>query len=150
MKIKIRSGKDFYAGVIFIFLGGLGVVLAYSRYSMGTRTNIGPGLFPFILGGVLTLLGLLILIRSLAFAGPPLGKLAMKPLMIVLGAVIAFALSVNHLGLAFAAAVLIILSSLARDKLNVKEIMILALLLAAFVIGVFVYGLGLPFKVGPL
>lgn len=40
---------------------GIGVTFNATTYSLGTLMHMGPGMFPFILGIVLTFLGLLIL-----------------------------------------------------------------------------------------
>ncbi|MGN6460481.1 MAG: tripartite tricarboxylate transporter TctB family protein [Pseudolabrys sp.] len=51
--------KDFYSGMLMILLGA-GVALNSTTYSLGTLTHMGPGMFPFMLGIVLTFVGLLI------------------------------------------------------------------------------------------
>jgi len=52
--------RDFYAGGLMILLGG-GVTLNSTTYNLGTLTQMGPGMFPFMLGIVLTFVGFLIL-----------------------------------------------------------------------------------------
>lgn len=51
--------RDFYAGMLMTLLG-IGVTFNATTYSLGTLMHMGPGMFPFILGIVLTFLGLLI------------------------------------------------------------------------------------------
>lgn len=51
--------KDFYAGGVMILLG-LAVALDSTTYNLGTLTQMGPGMFPFMLGIVLTFVGVLI------------------------------------------------------------------------------------------
>ena len=51
--------RDFYAGGVMILLGA-GVTLNSMSYNTGTLMHMGPGMFPFILGVTLTLVGALI------------------------------------------------------------------------------------------
>ena len=96
--MKIRNPKDFYAGLLFGFFGLLTVVIDRS-YPMGTAARMGPGYFPFVLGSVLTLLGLIITLRSLWIAGPPMDGYVLRPLILISGSVVAFAIFVDSLGL---------------------------------------------------
>jgi hypothetical protein len=61
--------RDFYAGGLITLLGA-GVVLNSASYNVGTLMHMGPGMFPFILGVLLTFVGVLILGTALA---TPLG-----------------------------------------------------------------------------
>ena len=62
--------RDFYAGGLMTLLGA-GVVLDSASYNLGTLMHMGPGMFPFILGVVLTFVGVLIFGTALA---TPLGE----------------------------------------------------------------------------
>ena len=58
MALKIRSIKDFSAGLMFIGIGAVFGIGA-TQYPMGTAVRMGPAYFPTWLGGLLTLLGLI-------------------------------------------------------------------------------------------
>lgn len=148
MQIKIRSSKDFYSGLIFIGFG-LATVWLARTYPMGSAQRMGPGYFPTILGGLLGVLGFIILIESLTVDGPPVTGFAIKPLLLVLGAVTAFALLVQPAGLVAAIIVLIFVSALGGHEFRFKEVLLTALVLAAASVGIFVYGLQLQFNVWP-
>jgi len=62
--------RDFYAGGLMVLLGA-GVTLNSLTYTTGTLMHMGPGMFPFILGIVLTFIGDLIFGSALA---TPLGE----------------------------------------------------------------------------
>jgi hypothetical protein len=62
--------RDFYAGGLMTLLGA-GVTLNSMSYNTGTLMHMGPGMFPFILGGVLTFVGVLIFGTALI---TPLGE----------------------------------------------------------------------------
>jgi NADH:ubiquinone oxidoreductase subunit 2 (subunit N) len=149
MKIGIRSRKDFGTGLIFVFFG-VGAMLMSRHYPMGTVMRMGPAYFPSILGGLLALLGLAIALRGLYVRGEAPTPLALRPVVLVLGAVLAFALLVQSLGLVLAVFALVVISCLGGLDFRLREVAILYLVLAALALGLFVYGLGLPFKLWPV
>jgi len=51
--------RDFYAGGLMVLLGAA-VTLDSLTYTLGSLMHMGPGMFPFILGVVLTFIGILI------------------------------------------------------------------------------------------
>jgi hypothetical protein len=67
--MRIKSPKDFWAGLMFIGTGLFFAVFAYANYQMGTAVRMGPAYFPFLLGGLLAFLGLLVFIEGFAFEG---------------------------------------------------------------------------------
>jgi hypothetical protein len=66
VKVKIRSPKDFWAGLMFIAFGLFAAIFAYANYQMGTAVRMGPAYFPAVLGGLLAVLGVLVLIEAFA------------------------------------------------------------------------------------
>lgn len=148
LEIKIRNSKDFYAGLIFIFFGGIALFVA-RNYPMGTAARMGAGYFPCVLGGILTILGLIITVRSLWMYGEKFETWAWRPLLCVLGAVLGFSFLVDPLGLILATLVLVVISSLGGFEFNILEVVVLYLVLAALVVSVFKYGLGIPISVWP-
>jgi hypothetical protein len=72
MAVRIKAPKDFWAGLMFIGVGGFFLVWALTHYQMGTAVRMGPAYFPTVLGGLMVFLGALVLIESFAMEGPPL------------------------------------------------------------------------------
>jgi NhaP-type Na+/H+ or K+/H+ antiporter len=68
--MRIRSPKDFWAGLIFIAIGG-GFVLLAQQYRLGDMHRMGPAMFPTLVGALLAVLGVVIALRALAFLGEP-------------------------------------------------------------------------------
>lgn len=64
MPIMLRK-KDFYAGLLMVLLGA-GIGLNSATYSLGTFAHIGPGMFPFMLGVMMVIVGGLIFVTGLA------------------------------------------------------------------------------------
>ena len=92
MAVKIKAPKDFWAGLMFIGIGGFFVIWALAHYQMGTAVRMGPAYFPAVLGGLLVFLGALVFIESLAMQGPPL-TLPFNIVDLVIAVLIYFALA---------------------------------------------------------
>ena len=65
--MRIKNSKDFYTGVLFILFGAA-FTWGATKYTMGTAAKMGPGYFPFILGGLLIAIGVIVFTRSLVSA----------------------------------------------------------------------------------
>jgi hypothetical protein len=145
---SIRHPKDFWSGVLFTGLGLFAIVYG-SKYTMGTAARMGPGYFPRILGILLIALGLVLAVRSLRLAGPPVPRWKWRPTVLVLGSVVLFGYIVPVLGMAVSTVILIVVASAASHEFRYKEALISGLLLAALAVGVFVVGLGVQLPIWP-
>jgi putative tricarboxylic transport membrane protein len=146
--MKIRSPKDFWSGLIFIAIGAAFIALA-SQYRMGDLHRMGPGLFPTIVGGLLTALGALIVGGSLVFEGPRVAGFAARPLAFGLLSIVLFALALQYLGLVIAVGVLVLVGAYASPDVRPLQSIALAGVMVAFSVGVFVWLLGLPLPLWP-
>ncbi|HKB82553.1 MAG TPA: tripartite tricarboxylate transporter TctB family protein [Burkholderiales bacterium] len=146
--MRIRNPRDFFAGMIFV-LFGLCAVLVGRGYPMGTALRMGAGYFPFVLGALLLVLGAAICVKSLVVAGENLEAIGLRPLLRVLLAIGAFALSVDSLGLVAATILMTLVGAAASPESRWWEVAILTVTLLGLSVGVFAYGLGLPFKLLP-
>jgi hypothetical protein len=144
----IRHPKDFWAGVLFIAAGGAAAAIALN-YALGTTARMGPGYFPRALGLLLAALGATLVLRSLRTRGEPLSFPTFKPLLIVLAAVVIFGLTVTKLGLVLATILLVLIASAASHEFRWREAAIAAVVLAAFVVIAFRYGLNLQLPTWP-
>jgi hypothetical protein len=142
----IRSTKDFWTGLIYIFFG-LSAVLLARDYGMGTALKMGPAYFPTILGGLLAVIGLISLIRSFIERGSPIGGFAFKGLLLVVGSTLLFGLVVRGAGLAVALPLLVIISAYASVRFRWGPSLALAAGITLFCILVFLKGLGVPLPI---
>src|SRR5262245_21720298 len=62
--MKIKSPKDFWAGLMFIGTGLFFMFWAMTHYQMGTAVRMGPAYFPTLLGGLLVVLGAIVLFQA--------------------------------------------------------------------------------------
>ena len=157
--MKIKSQKDFFAGLMYLVVG-LAFAIGAIDYNVGTAARMGPGYFPLILGVILALIGVVISLKATVSGpegGDPVGKWAWKQVFFVLAANFAFGLllvgvpawGIPGLGLIVAIIALVFVASAAGHNVKWKEVLILALILAAGSYAVFVWALNLQFPVWP-
>ncbi|MEK7876055.1 MAG: tripartite tricarboxylate transporter TctB family protein [Pseudomonadota bacterium] len=149
MAFHNRDRKDFNAGLMYIgigaFFGGFS-----TNYPMGTAVRMGPAYFPSLLGVMLAALGMILVFRSFFMHNEELpSKTHWRPLFFILGAACLFGYLINPAGLVPAAAVMMIVGSLGGWQFNWKEQVVSAICMTAAVVGIFYYGLGLPFRLFP-
>ena len=157
--MRIKSQKDFFAGLMFSVVG-VGFAVGASTYSIGEGARMGPGYFPLMLGIVLAFLGAVLVFESLVVEtedGERVGKWAWKPLGYIVGANLAFGVllaglpSVGLPAMGMVAGIygLTLISSLAGDEFKLKEVLVLATVLSAGSYVAFIWLLKLQFQVWP-
>ena len=144
----IKHPKDFWAGVLYIVFGATAIIIALN-YPAGTAGRMGPGYFPRALGALLVALGVFLALRALRIQGAPIFFASPKPLLVVIGSVVVFGIAAPVLGLAIATVLLVIVSSTASDEFRWKEATIASVLIAAFTVVAFAWGLQLQLPVWP-
>jgi hypothetical protein len=149
--LKIKSEKDFWSGLMFIVIG-LGFAWGATNYSFGSAARPGPAYFPFGLGILLALLGLIVLFKALTLevrGGDKIEPWPWKPWLLILSAVLIFGLLLPRLGLIITLPVLIGVASLASGEFRIKEVVINAVVLTLGCWLVFSKGLNLSIPLWP-
>ena len=147
--MKIKAPKDFWAGLMFVAFG-IGFMIVARNYAMGTAVRMGPAYFPTVLGGILAVIGLAIFAKSFATNGPPVPRFVLRPMTLIVVAIVLFGVFLKPLGLIVCAAILIGLGALGGHEFKAKEVAILYAVLVVFSVAVFVKGLGLPIPTCPI
>lgn len=199
--MKIKNGKDFWAGAMFIAFG-IGFMIASRQYPMGTAVRMGPSYFPTVLGGLLTVLGAMVFFRAFVskiqhsmdvfpfrwtlmvagcilaaimyasagwWAGLGMGRTSIlaqyglnalaifvimaafgpRPLLVIMISVVLFGYLLKPFGLVIATGVLVIISAWGGHEFKLREVLIMFVVLAAFSVATFIYGLALPMNIWP-
>lgn len=149
--MKIKSQKDFWSGLMFVVIG-LGFAWGATNYNFGSSARPGPGFFPFGLGLLMAILGGMVLFKALVVEtedGEPIGKWAMRPLIIVMVSVGLFGFTLPLLGLALALPIMIVMVSLAGDEFHWKDAVISVVVLTLGSWLVFIKGLNLVIPLWP-
>ncbi|WP_119153106.1 tripartite tricarboxylate transporter TctB family protein [Caldimonas tepidiphila] len=149
--MKIKSQRDFVAGLMFI-VAGIAFAWGATSYSFGSSARPGPGYFPFGLGVILAVLGGLVTFKALTIEsadGDKIGGIAWRPLLVILGAVLVFGFLLPRMGLVVTVPVLITIASLAGDEFKWKEVILLSIILTVGTWAVFIKGLSLVLPIWP-
>jgi hypothetical protein len=157
--MRLKSQTDFYSGAMFTALGGAFAIGATS-YGIGDGARMGPGYFPLILGILLAILGIILMFEGLVVEtadGEPIGPWAWKPLSCVIGANLVFgvllgglpSMGVPAMGMIIAIYALVIISSLAGKHFRLRDVLVLATILAAGSYVAFIWVLKLEIQVWP-
>ena len=168
--MKIKSERDFWSGLMFIGVG-VGFAIGATNYSMGPAcpandpcatslwarlsqlsAHPGAGYFPLGLSILVTLLGAVVLFKSLTIesdGGDPIGKIAWRPLIVIIVAIALFGVMLEPLGLAITVPVLIVIASLAGDEFHWKGVLANAIVLTIGSWAIFIWGLKLTIPLWP-
>ncbi|HEX6004118.1 MAG TPA: tripartite tricarboxylate transporter TctB family protein [Burkholderiales bacterium] len=144
MKLSIRSQEDFWAGLLFIGFGVLAIVVSRD-YPMGSAMRMGPGYFPTHVGALLVLIGAVVSGLSFKIPGGRVTRFAWRPIMLLSVAFAVFGWGMDHIGFVPSLAALVFLCALGGRRFRLLEVIILMIIMVAFGVGVFVYGLELPY-----
>ncbi|MEG0921480.1 MAG: tripartite tricarboxylate transporter TctB family protein [Comamonas sp.] len=157
--MKLKSQKDFWAGIMYMTVG-IAFAVGAKNYTIGTGARMGPGYFPMILGILLALIGAGVAFKGLTNGpkdGDPIGKWAWKQVFFILASNFAFGIllvgipswGIPAMGLIVAIYAMVFIASLAGNEFHAKSVFVLATVLAIGSYTAFVWALNLQFPVWP-
>ena len=145
------SRNDVVAGAIFIGIGLAFAVPAYG-YGLGSFRAMEPGMFPFILGGILVVIGGMIVVEGLRGGEetPGLGRFPWRGTGCLLGSLVWFAYTIDPLGLLISGFGTALLACLASPAVTVLRALVTsaAIVAACYLIFVLALQLRLPLLPG--
>jgi len=146
MRGLIRAPQNFLSGLALIALAAF-AVWAVRNLSQGTLTSIGPAMLPRWVAVGVGLCGAILVVASFFEEGEPLERWSVRgPLFVCLG-MLAFAIGIGSFGFLVAAPVAMVICGFGSNEVRWKELLIFALALTAFCIGLFRYALNQPIPV---
>jgi putative tricarboxylic transport membrane protein len=145
---SIHNPQDYYGGLALV---GLALFAFWAAGDLpGMRGfSFGPGTAPRLFAGVLLVFGIGVTAIGLFVEGSPLEPYAIRGPLLVTAAILFFAASIRPAGLVLASFVTFMISAAGSSETRWIEAMIAAVGLTAFCVGLFVYGLNLPFQLWP-
>jgi len=144
--MRIKSPQDFGAAILLAIIGAGG--LWYGRdLDVGRFADMGPGYLPMVLSWSLIGFAAIILVRALATAGPPVEKVVLRAVVLVLAAIVLFAVLIDTAGFAPTVLAVTFVAALGSREVRLKEAAALGVVLAVFSVLVFVYALRQPLPV---
>ena len=151
--------QDGLAGLALVVFGAIMFWAGLELPFVTRNGSVGSGMLPKLLAGLIVLLGIAQLVLAYRKPGPGAGTWPLARFLPVFIGVVAFALTIRGsavgplvippLGMAVAAPLAIIASGLAAKEAKIGELLVFAVVLTAFCVGVFRYGLGLSIPVAP-
>jgi hypothetical protein len=145
MKIELRNNKDFLAGLLMIGIGSIAFYMALD-FPFGSALRMGPGYFPRVLAGIFIAFGVYVGLRGLRTGEKVEGVWGWKALAFITASLVAFGWLMDRIGLIPSLVVMFFVAALAGHEFRFKEVLVLTALMTLFAYGVFVYGLGLPYR----
>ncbi len=142
----IKGPQDFVAGLALIALA-IFAIWAVGNLSQGTLRAMGPAMLPRWLAIGVAICGVLLIIGSLATAGPGLERWSIRGPVFVMAGIFAFALTIRVFGLMVAGPLAMIIGGFASPEVRWKEIIIFAAAMTLFCVGLFRFGLNLPIPI---
>jgi putative tricarboxylic transport membrane protein len=144
----IRAPQDFWGGLVLI---GLAVFAIWASSDLpGMRGfAFGPGTAPRLFAGLLVALGAVIVFFSLILPGPPIERYAVRGPFWITVALCVFASMIRPVGLIMASFATFVIAGFASHETRWFENLIMAVVMTAFCVGLFVYLLNLPFQLWP-
>ena len=149
--MKIKNAQDFWSGLFFIGLGALAIYLSRD-YPMGSALQPGPGYFPTWLGGIMIGFGAIIGGLSFRLEGDPDQRVLLRgwgfrPWLVLPATLAIYAMLMEaDFGFVPSLMVLIVGCALAHKDVHWTETVLLGIFVTAGAVAIFVYGLGLPYR----
>jgi len=144
MRFDLRNNKDFLAGLLMLAIGGIGFYMALD-YPFGTTQRMGPGYFPRVLAGTLMAFGLYVLVRGVRVMEKVKGVWGFKALAFISLSLVVFGWTMDRLGMIPALVAMFFVSAYAGHEFRWKEVVVLTAVMTLLSVGIFIYGLGLPY-----
>ena len=136
------NAKDIATGVFLIAVAALGLILNMEN-ARGTAAQMGPGYMPMLIFSLLAILGVIVIVGGLRSGPDPLEKWAWKELVLILGAMAAFGVLIERIGLGLSVATVVVISTLADRSHTALGVAGLTVALVFICWLVFILGLNL-------
>ena len=133
----------------FLILLAIVALVETRNLSIGTGEDMGPGFVPRALAFIIMGFGMVMAGRSFFAKYRPLPAVKPRPILSVLVSLAVFALLLPRGGLAVATLATMACSTFSTADYQWRESVLFAVIITAFTILLFAYGLGLPLSVWP-
>lgn len=143
-----RAPRDFFGGLALIGIG-LIAIWASSELSGMQGFAFGPGTAPRLFASVLIFLSAAVAVTGVLMPGPAIERYAIRGPVLVVLAIVFFALTIRSLGLILAAYCTFMIAISASREVRWIEAVIAAAAMTAFCVVLFSYLLQLPFQLKP-
>jgi len=144
----IRNPRDFWGGLAMVGIAGIAIWATRDLSGM-QGFAFGPGTAPRLFAGLLAGCGVIIALIGFFTDGPGIERYAFRGPLLVISAILGFALIIRPLGLVIAAYLTFLVAISGSKEARLIESLIAAAAMTVFCVSLFYYGLGLPFQLWP-
>jgi putative tricarboxylic transport membrane protein len=146
--IVARAPRDFFGGLALVGLA-LVAIWAASDLSGMHGFAFGPGTAPRLFASLLIAVGIGVAAVGVLLDGPEIDRYAIRGPVLVVLAIVGFAMMIRPLGLIVASYVTFMVAISASREMRMIESLIAAAAMTAFCVFLFSYILQLPFQLKP-
>lgn len=143
---RFGATQETMAGLLVMLLAAIAYWMV-ADLSAGTLRNMGPGLLPKGIALLIGSCGAILFIIGLAKGGERLAGVGLRAPVLVVAGIVAFALTIRDFGLAVAGPLAMIIGGFATPDARWRELIVFALVMTVFCVGLFRYALNLPIPV---
>jgi putative tricarboxylic transport membrane protein len=146
--LGVRNPRDFWGGLVLL---AFSVVALWATRELNGMQGFafGPGTAPRLFSGLLAGCAAAIAIMGLFTDGEAIEPYAYRGPLMVLAAILLFALVVRPTGLVIATYLSFLMAIYGSREAKLVESLIAGAGMTVFCVGLFYYGLGLPFQLWP-
>ena len=141
--MRINLWESVVALAIIVFAGSMTYVA--KDYPLGTLGEMGPGYFPVMISLTTAATGVAILV-GVSRSSTPAPNVSWRSTLLVIAAILAWALMAERVGLVPASVSLILLASFAWSPVRIVTALVTAVLVSAAAVVVFIHGFDLPLR----
>ena len=123
--IRVKSPQDLGAGLLFIFIGVVGVYFG-KGLTFGSARSMGPGFFPMWLSWIIITMGAICSAKSIALNGPKIERVTLKPILFVFAGVLLFGYLTEHVKLELSLILLTLVVTQSRRDMDLAQKIIIA------------------------
>jgi putative tricarboxylic transport membrane protein len=144
----IRNPRDFWGGLAMV---GVAAIAIWATRDLSGMQGFafGPGTAPRLFAGLLGTCGVIIACIGFFTDGPGIERYAFRGPLLVIAAILGFALIIRPVGLVTAAFLTFLVAISGSREARLIESVIAAAAMTCFCVALFYYGLGLPFQLWP-
>ena len=147
-RLAVVNPQDFGAG-LFLLICAAAVWYFGGELKPGTAFRMGPGYVPNLLAWIIGGFGIVLTVRGVMWPGQGVRGWPVNAMVLVLGSIVLFGLTIERLGLLVASLIVVLLSSIAAPEYRWRQSVVAALCLAAFACALFPFALQLPLRTLP-
>jgi putative tricarboxylic transport membrane protein len=144
MKRGLLSNRDFWAGLMLMGLGAGAMVVARG-YRFGSALRMGPGFFPMILGGIIIAFGICVTAVGIRSQPKIEGHVSSRAIVMLPLSLVLFGGLMQYTGFIPAVVALVFVSAASGREFKWLEVLVLTAVLTVASVGLFIWGLGLPY-----